>query len=133
MQEALSREKILEDKLVNIKSMITNNIGRSQTDFQRLFDRIKQEVLQMHDDHIMTNSNFDTAAYEKVFGENVELKRRIGEGEQRREEVMQENRELLGRTKADALELATLKKACQMQKEDMLALENSVKNLQVML
>ena len=47
MQESLSREKSLEDKLIKVKGMITKNIGRSQTDLMRAFEDIKQEIMSL--------------------------------------------------------------------------------------
>ena len=47
LQEALSREKMLEDKLVLVKSMISKNIGKSHTDLLRLFENIKNRMVQV--------------------------------------------------------------------------------------
>ena len=47
LQESLSREKSLEDKLIKVKGMITKNIGRSQTDLMRAFEDIKQEIMSL--------------------------------------------------------------------------------------
>ena len=54
----------------------------------------------------------------------------INESDKQKEGTVVENQDLVQQTKADALELFTLKKACQLQKQDMAAVENSVKNLQ---
>ena len=57
LQEALSREKMLEDKLVLVKSMISKNIGKSHTDLLRLFENIKEELLNLYEQREVINSN----------------------------------------------------------------------------
>ena len=57
LQEALSREKMLEDKLVLVKSMISKNIGKSHTDLLRLFENIKEELLNLYEQREVVNSN----------------------------------------------------------------------------
>ena len=65
LQEALTREKILEEKLIKIKTNVDKNIGKTHTDLLRLFEKMKQDLSSLYDtDGIMLN--FDAAAYEKV-------------------------------------------------------------------
>ena len=63
LQEALAREKMLEDKLITVKNMINKNIGRSQTDLIRLFENVREELLNLYDQRetIVANSKDDSA------------------------------------------------------------------------
>ena len=63
LQEALAREKMLEDKLITVKNMINKNIGRSQTDLMRLFENVREELLNLYDQRetIVANSKDDSA------------------------------------------------------------------------
>ena len=66
LQEALSREKMLEDKLVLVKSMISKNIGKSHTDLLRLFENIKEELLNLYEQREVINSNKAEEGMNKV-------------------------------------------------------------------
>ena len=48
---------MLEDKLVLVKSMISKNIGKSHTDLLRLFENIKEELLNLYEQREVINSN----------------------------------------------------------------------------
>ena len=61
LQDALSREKVLEDKLVRVRTMISKNIGRSHTDMLRAFENIKEELMAE-----VVGGNMENAALEKV-------------------------------------------------------------------
>ena len=63
LQEALAREKMLEDKLITVKNMINKNIGRSQSDLIRLFENVREELLNLFDQRetIVANSKDDSA------------------------------------------------------------------------
>lgn len=63
LQDALTREKMLEDKLINIRSMISKNIGKTHTDLLRLFENMKQEIMN---DQASVKSNFELEAYQTV-------------------------------------------------------------------
>lgn len=58
----MSREKVLEDKLVRVRTMISKNIGRSHTDMIRAFENIKQEMMA----EIPGFGNNENAVLEKV-------------------------------------------------------------------
>ena len=60
LQEALSREKYLEDKIVAVKSMISKHIGRSQTDLMRIFEDIKEELMNYDVLEKPLNANIDS-------------------------------------------------------------------------
>jgi chromosome segregation ATPase len=127
LQEALSREKMLEDKLIKVKSMISKNIGRSQTDLMRLFEDVKQELINLYEEResIVANSK-DDGAVEKLGTENHNLKKQIQELERLLQDHNQAISLLQRKTQADAVELMTLRKACQMQKDDMQSLEHKL-------
>lgn len=63
LQDALSREKVLEDKLVRVRTMISKNIGRSHTDMLRAFENMKEELMA---EVIGGAGNAEHAALEKV-------------------------------------------------------------------
>ena len=63
LQDALSREKVLEDKLVRVRTMISKNIGRSHTDMLRAFENIKEELMA---EVVGGAGNMENAALEKV-------------------------------------------------------------------
>ena len=65
LQEALSREKIMEDKLVRVRTMISRNIGRSHTDMLRAFENIKEEL--MAEVPGQNSEGQENAALEKVY------------------------------------------------------------------
>ena len=71
LQDALTREKMLEDKLVNIRSMISKNIGKTHTDLLRLFENMKQEIMN---DQASIKSNFELEAYQTVRMTRILLK-----------------------------------------------------------
>ena len=71
LQDALTREKMLEDKLVNIRSMISKNIGKTHTDLLRLFENMKQEIMN---DQASIKSNFELEAYQTVRMKRILLK-----------------------------------------------------------
>ncbi len=66
LQEALTREKLLEDKLVRIRTMVANSIGKTHTDMLKLFEKMKQELTQLYEEREGVNANFDVEAFEKV-------------------------------------------------------------------
>ena len=84
LQEALSREKMLEDKLVLVKSMITKNIGKSHTDLMRLFEDVKGELMNLYEQREATATirEENGGAVEKLGAENHTLKKEIKHLEQ---------------------------------------------------
>ena len=52
LQEALAREKLLEDKLIKVNTMISKNIGRSQTHLIRIFEDIKEELMNLYEERV---------------------------------------------------------------------------------
>ena len=78
LQEALAREKMLEDKLVIVKSMISKNIGKSHTDLLRLFEDIKEELMNLFEHReSINNQSKDDGAIEKLGTEIHGLKKEI--------------------------------------------------------
>ena len=79
LQEALSREKMLEDKLVLVKSMISKNIGKSHTDLMRLFEDVKEELMNLYEQREATADirQEGGGAVEKLGAENHSLKKEI--------------------------------------------------------
>ena len=61
-QEALSREKNLEDKITKVRGMISKNIGRSQTDLMRAFEDIKEELMNLYETAAATQGTTDSIA-----------------------------------------------------------------------
>ena len=57
---------MLEDKLVLVKSMISKNIGKSHTDLLRLFENIKEELLNLYEQREVINSNKAEEGMNKV-------------------------------------------------------------------
>jgi len=135
LQEALAREKMLEDKLITVKNMINKNIGRSQTDLIRLFENVREELLNLYDQRetIVANSK-DDSAIDKLGTENHNLKKELKQLEQTVETKDQELDVLQKKTQADSVELMTLRRACQIQKDDLykfeLKLESSMEQLE---
>ena len=84
LQEALSREKMLEDKLILVKSMISKNIGKSHTDLMRLFEDVKGELINLYEQREATANNAaeNGGAVEKLGAENHTLKKEIKHLEQ---------------------------------------------------
>ncbi len=68
LQEALAREKMLEDKLVKVKTMISKNIGRSQTDLMRIFEDIKEELMNLYEEReaVVAHQRDDGGTLDKV-------------------------------------------------------------------
>lgn len=67
LQEALRREKTLEDKLVKMRTLIGNNIGKTHTDLLRLFEKMNTELIDLYDEENGgANISFDKVAMEKV-------------------------------------------------------------------
>ena len=81
---ALSREKMLEDKLILVKSMISKNIGKSHTDLMRLFEDVKGELINLYEQREATANNAaeNGGAVEKLGAENHTLKKEIKHLEQ---------------------------------------------------
>ena len=77
LQEALAREKMLEDKLITVKNMINKNIGRSQTDLMRLFENVREELLNLYDQRetIVANSKDDSAIDKLGMSQQVQAKK----------------------------------------------------------
>ena len=83
LQEALAREKMLEDKLVTVKSMISKNIGKSHTDLMRLFEDVKEELMNLFEQReAIVASTKDDTAIEKLGAENHNLKKDLKQLEQ---------------------------------------------------
>ena len=124
LQEALSREKMLEDKLVLVKSMISKNIGKSHTDLLRLFENIKEELLNLYEQREVVNSNkAEEGMVDKLVNDNHALKKEIKGLEQVVESKDQEIGMLQKKSQADNVELITLRKATQLQKDSMYNME----------
>ena len=124
LQEALSREKMLEDKLVLVKSMISKNIGKSHTDLLRLFEDIKEELINLYEQREVINANNkEDGTVDKLLSENHALKKEIKNFEQVLDSKDQEIGALRQRSQADTVELTTLRKATELQKEGMYNME----------
>ena len=124
LQEALSREKMLEDKLVLVKSMISKNIGKSHTDLLRLFENIKEELMNLYEQREVINSNkAEEGMVDKLVNENHALKKEIKGYELNLESKDQEIVVLQKKSQADNVELTTLRKATQLQKDSMYNME----------
>jgi len=124
LQEALAREKMLEDKLVTVKSMISKNIGKSHTDLMRLFEDVKEELMNLFEQReAIVASTKDDTAIEKLGAENHNLKKDLKQLEQDIGARDQEIDILQKKTQADSVELMTLRRACELQKDDMYKLE----------
>merc|ERR1712001_572038 len=109
---------------ITVKNMINKNIGRSQTDLIRLFENVREELLNLYDQRetIVANSKDDTAI-DKLGTENHNLKKELKQLEQTVETKDQELDVLQKKTQADSVELMTLRRACQLQKDDLYKLE----------
>ena len=128
LQEALAREKMLEDKLVQVKSMISKNIGKSHTDLLRLFENIKEELMNLYEQRDLSNSNGagckeSDHTLEKLGAEIHALKKEIKNLESILGAREQEVEVLQKKSSADDVELKTLRKACQLQKDDLFNME----------
>ena len=66
-QEALSREKNLEDKITKVRGMISKNIGRSQTDLMRAFEDIKEELMNLYETSAATQATTDSIADKVIY------------------------------------------------------------------
>lgn len=127
LQEALAREKMLEDKLMMVKSMISKNIGKSHTDMLRIFEDIKEELMHLYQEReAIVAHNKDDGAVEKLGVENVTLKHRVTELEHDISNKDQTIGTMQRQQQSDGLELMTLRKACQMQKQDMEVMDKRI-------
>ena len=90
----------------------------------RLFEDVKEELINLYDQRevIVANSK-DDGALEKLGAENHNLKKEIKQFEQNLESKDQEIDILQKKTQADSVELMTLRRACQLQKDDLYKLE----------
>ena len=90
----------------------------------RLFEDVKEELINLYDQRevIVANSK-DDGALEKLGAENHNLKKEIKQFEQHLESKDQEIDVLQKKTQADSVELMTLRRACQLQKDDLYKLE----------
>ena len=123
LQESLAREKMLEDKLVMVKSMISKNIGKSHTDLLRLFENIKEELMNLYQQREIFNAKDDPGVIEKLGSEVHILKKEMNQIEQSLASKDQEISILQKKSQADDVELKTLRKACQLQKDDIYNME----------
>ncbi|CAB4065716.1 unnamed protein product [Lepeophtheirus salmonis] len=128
LQESLSREKMLEDKLLKVKTLIGKNIGKSHTDLLRLFENIKEELMQLYSER--SQLSIERSTYEKITSENLDLTKKNIELERLLEERDQCYLNVQTRQQADALENMALKKACQIQKTEIGNHERSLEDLQ---
>ena len=109
LQEALAREKMLEDKLVMVKAMISKNIGKSHTDLLRLFEDIKEELINLYDQREAFNSKDDPGVVEKLGSELHTLKKEMKQIEMSLISNNQEMGILQKKSQADDVELKTLR------------------------
>lgn len=118
---------MLEDKLVLVKSMISKNIGKSHTDLLRLFENIKEELMNLYEQSSeMSSSRAEengNAAFEKLSQEMHGLQKEIKTLEATLDSKDQEMTILNKKSQADQVELKTLRKACQLQKDDLFNME----------
>ena len=49
-----------------IRGLIDKNIGRTHTDLLRLFEKMNEELRNMHEERAAVNLNFDAQALEQV-------------------------------------------------------------------
>jgi len=126
LQDALTREQTLEDKLVRVRTMISKNIGRSHTDMLRAFENIKEELMA---EVVGDAGNVEHAALEKAMNENISLIQKVADLGNVLNQSETDKTNMAQRQKEDAVELATLRKACQMQKTDISELESTIADL----
>lgn len=129
LQESLSREKHLEDKMIRIRGMISKNIGKTHTDLLRLFENMKQELMN-NELNFSKGVNTELEAYQKIMSENVELHRRVSEQDKVLQEFRHSNESMSNQQQADSIEINSLRKTCQLQKQTIDSLEKELHNLQ---
>lgn len=150
LQEALSREKFLEDKLTKVRAMISKHIGRSQTDLIRIFEDIKEEIMSLYDETVASKDNTkidDKVRVRKIMSkvekklihiydifqllaENTLLLEKLKDLEKKNAEKEQTVSIIKRKMQADEVEASTMKKVCQMQKDEIAGLEHEIARLQ---
>ncbi|XP_059087343.1 sarcolemmal membrane-associated protein-like isoform X2 [Tigriopus californicus] len=128
LQESLSREKHLEDKMIRIRGMISKNIGKTHTDLLRLFENMKQELMN-NELNFSKGINTELEAYQKIMSENVELHRRASEQDKVLQEFRHANESLSNQQQSDKIEITSLRKTCQLQKQSIDSLEKELHNV----
>merc|ERR1719232_327631 len=104
--------------------MISKNIGKSHTDLMRLFEDVKGELMNLYEQREVTaNAAENNGAVEKLGAENHSLKKEIKHLEHAISSKDQEVAVLQRKTQADEVELMTLRKATQLQKDDLYNME----------
>jgi len=66
LKETLAREKLLEEKLLKVKGMISKNIGKSHTDLLRIFEDVKEELMNIYQERELLEYRSENDNYEKV-------------------------------------------------------------------
>jgi len=130
LQESLSREKMLEDKLLVVKGMTEKHIGRSQSDMIRLFDSIKQELTNMFEEREAVVANADTDELEKVLCEKKELGRRLADIENQLADRELFCSSVAMKQERDATEITKLRLLVDTQNNDIANLENALNDTQ---
>jgi len=130
LQESLAREKMLEDKLVKVKGMTENHVGRSPSDMGLLVDSIKLELSNMFEERESVVANADTDELEKVLCEKKELGRRLADIENQLADRELFCSSVAMKQERDATEIAKLRLLVDTQNNDIANLENALNDTQ---
>jgi len=129
LQESLSREKVLEDRLVSVRNLTSKHIGRSQTDLTRVFEKIKVELSDLYEER-QTNAAADIGDLEKVLYENKELCRRLEDIEKKLDERELFCSNVAKKQQEDTAEINSLTNLCERQRVNISNLETALGDTQ---
>ncbi|XP_023336582.1 sarcolemmal membrane-associated protein [Eurytemora carolleeae] len=140
IQDSVRREKLLEDRLLKVRGMISKHIGRSQTDMIRIFEDMKEELMRPYEvsqiDLEIENTALNRADREsssemiRILGENKELGDRLSDIESKLEDRERFCNSVQRKQGEDALEIAKLRQLIDLQNQDIADLEQALKETQ---
>ena len=109
--------------------MISKHIGRSQSDLIRIFEDIKEELMNLYEEResMAVSENGDL---EKVLFEKKELGRRLGEIEKKLEDREVFCSTVQRKQQEDAAEIGSLRKTVAQQRQTIADLEGALGDTQ---
>lgn len=128
LQESLAREKLLENKLMNVKRLAEKNIG--QIDSANVLENIMNELASTLEAQEVVTGNTDTDELQKALYEKKELGRRLADIENQLADRELFCSSVAIKQERDATEITKLRLLVDTQNNDIANLENALNDTQ---